>query len=305
MSSEAATGAAVRAAGGVLWRHTGGPTEIALVHRPRYDDWSLPKGKLATGEHPLTAGVREVVEETGIRPVLGRRLVSTTYPVSVRDTIVDKLVDYWAMRAESGDFQVNDEVDELRWLTVAKATETVSYRHDRAVLADFARIAAGTTTIVLVRHGSAGDRHQWRGDDRLRPLDPTGAKQAGRVAGVLPGFGPRRVISADKVRCTQTVRPLATVLGVPVEVDDDFGEERHARRPGHAAQLLRALAEAGEPVVICSQGGVIPDSVEELADADGVPLTDVPARKGSVWALSFAGRRLVSADYYRSLKAPK
>jgi 8-oxo-dGTP diphosphatase len=291
----------------VVWRHdaAGEPTEIALVHRPRYDDWSLPKGKLAGGEHPLTAGVREVVEETGIRPVLGRRLVTTEYPVSLRDTIVDKLVEYWVMRAAGGEFQPNDEVDDLRWMTVAQATEAVSYRHDRAVLADFARIRPDTTTILLVRHGSAGDRHVWRGDDRLRPLDPTGVKQARRAADVLPGFGPRRVIAAEKVRCTETVRPLATVLGLPLEVDDDFGEERHARRPGHAAQLVRALAEAGEPAVVCSQGGVIPDSVEELADADGVPLADVPARKGSVWALSFAGRQLVAADYYRTLKPQK
>lgn len=291
-----------------MWRHDpdgAGPTEIALVHRPRYDDWSLPKGKLSIGEHPLTAGVREVVEETGIRPVLGRRLVSTDYPVSLRDAIVDKLVDYWAMRAGGGDFAPNDEVDELRWMTVEKATDTVSYRHDRTVLADFARIQPDTTTILLVRHGSAGDRHVWRGDDRLRPLDPTGVKQSLRAADALPGFGPRRVISADKVRCTQTIRPLATVLGLPLEIDDDFGEERHARRPGHAAELVRALAEAGEPVVICSQGGIIPDTVDELADADGVPLADIPSRKGSVWALTFAGRRLVAADYYRTLKPLK
>ncbi|WP_344311308.1 NUDIX hydrolase [Fodinicola feengrottensis] len=296
----------LRAAGGVLWRRDpSGATVIALVHRPRYDDWSLPKGKLATGEHSLTAGYREVLEETGITPTLGRRLVRTEYPVSISEKIARKVVDYWAMRAADGDFQANDEVDELRWLTVEKATDAVSYRHDRAVLAAFAQAEPDTTTILLVRHGSAGDRTQWRGTDDLRPLDPTGHRQAKRAATVLPCFGPRRVISADKVRCVETIRPLATVLGLPVVVDDDFGEERHARNSTRAGELVRALAMAGEPVAICSQGGLIPDTVAELAAADGIALEDVPSRKGSVWALSFTGRRLIAADYYRTLKPEK
>jgi 8-oxo-dGTP diphosphatase len=296
----------LRAAGGVLWRRDpSGATTIALVHRPRYDDWSLPKGKLDSGEHSVTAARREVLEETGITPILGRRLVCTEYPVSVKEKIVRKVVDYWAMRATEGEFTPNDEVDDLRWLSVEKATEAVSYRHDRAVLSAFAAADPDSTTILLVRHGSAGDRTQWRGADRLRPLDPTGHRQAGRVATVLPAFRPAKVISADKVRCLDTVRPLATELGLPLEIDDDFSEEWHADRPERAVERLRAFAGAGDPVVICSQGGVIPDSVAELAELDGISLDDIPARKGSVWALAFSGTRLISADYYRTLKAEK
>lgn len=287
----------VHAAGGVLWRDREGGAEVALVHRERYDDWSLPKGKLDPGEHPLAAACREVVEETGISPVVGPRLPSTRYTVDVRGFETAKHVDYWAMRAAGGEFTPNDEVHELRWMTPEEAVGAVTYRHDRRVLERFAALPTATTTIVLVRHGKAGSRRRWEGDDADRPLDDRGEEQARRLAEILPWFGPKRILSADKVRCAETVRPTAERLGLDVELDPRWSEEEHARHPDRAVALVRDLAAAGEPVVVCSQGGLIPDVVTTLAEDDGVRLATTAARKGSVWALTFTDRRLVIADH--------
>jgi 8-oxo-dGTP diphosphatase len=117
----------VQAAGGVLVRDG----RVALVHRPKYDDWTLPKGKLDPGETFEEAALREVSEETGIRAELGPELPSTRYRDS-KDR--PKIVRYWEMRPVSGEFSPNEEVDELRWLEPAEAAELLTYERDGEVL---------------------------------------------------------------------------------------------------------------------------------------------------------------------------
>lgn len=126
----------VQAAGGVVWRRSAdGRLEILAVHRPRYDDWSLPKGKLVDGETHEAAALREVEEETGLRCALGPELPSTSYQ-DRRGR--DKVVRYWAMTPVEGEFRPSDEVDRLRWLTVDDAGATLSYERDRPLLAALA-----------------------------------------------------------------------------------------------------------------------------------------------------------------------
>src|SRR4051794_27845038 len=157
----------------MLWRADGGDRRIAIVHRPRYDDWSLPKGKLHTGEDPLLAACREVVEETGFVPRVGIRLPVQEYRLGPDR----KLVDYWAMEAVGGAFAANHEVDELRWLRPAEAATWLSYDRDRALLRTFLAAPEPDAMVLLVRHAKAGERSAWHGDDRLRPLDPAGQEQ--------------------------------------------------------------------------------------------------------------------------------
>ncbi|MFJ1610261.1 NUDIX hydrolase [Streptomyces sp. NPDC088253] len=119
---------AVRAAGCVLWRRSplGGELEICLVHRPKYDDWSHPKGKLKRGEEPLAGALREVREETGYTAVPGAALPTLRYPVAGRP----KEVRYWAAEATDGRFAPNDEVDRILWLSPAAARDRLTQPRD-------------------------------------------------------------------------------------------------------------------------------------------------------------------------------
>ena len=138
----------VRAAGGIPWRpaRVPGGRVYAVVHRPTYDDWSLPKGKVAPGEELEAAALREVEEETGVRCRLGRALGSTSY---VDRKGRPKIVYYWLMRAGRGTFTPNDEIDEVRWLPIAAALELLSYDRDRTLLGSL--IGGGTAGAAAAR----------------------------------------------------------------------------------------------------------------------------------------------------------
>lgn len=128
----APAGPLVAAAGGVIWRRSAGAgVEVVLVHRPRYDDWSLPKGKLEPGESDETAAVREVEEETGVVGRLGVELPTTTYIDRSGRT---KRVRYWAMTVASGAPVGSNEVDDARWVPLAEARRMLSYERDQEVL---------------------------------------------------------------------------------------------------------------------------------------------------------------------------
>ena len=287
----------VLAAGAVLWRPRGRDrVEVALVHRPRYDDWSFPKGKLDSGETMPFAAVREVHEETGHDCRLGAILGDVRYEVAAGG----KLVRYWDAEARGGEFTPGDETDELRWLDPAAAAEQLSYPHDEAILRHFTELSPRASAVALVRHAKAGSRDSWDGDDDLRPLSGSGREQAQQLARFLPLFGPDRVISAPSVRCRQTVAPLAEKLGLTIAEETLFSEKGYWNDPAGALARLREIAAQPGVTVISSQGGVIPDLV--CAIATGLPGVDpegIRSRKGSTWLLTFRpGAEPRSADYY-------
>ncbi len=123
--------AEVKASGGVVCRRGENGLEVALVHRPRYDDWSFPKGKLDRGESWEAGALREVEEEIGLRCALGEELSPTAYRDNKGRA---KVVRYWLMEPIDGTFVPNDEVDEMRWLSVGAAGELLSYDRDRELL---------------------------------------------------------------------------------------------------------------------------------------------------------------------------
>jgi len=288
----------VYAAGAVLWRMGGADPaaralEVALIHRPRYDDWSLPKGKVDPGETAPVAAVREVLEETGHHAILGRRLDMVSYPVEQGV----KKVYYWAARSTGGEFTPGSEVDELIWLPIAEAMKRLNYVPDRKMLRHFGKQPADTHTVLVVRHGTAGRKSRFSGDDTKRPLDKRGRAQAEALVPQLLAFGASDVYAADRLRCHQTVEPLAEELGVTIHNEPTLTEESYAKNPKRARHRMLRIAEEGGTPVICSQGRVIPDLIAWWCERDGVRSDKSRNHKGSTWVLSLSAGRLVAADH--------
>jgi 8-oxo-dGTP diphosphatase len=254
----------IKAAGAVAWRPgPDGEPEVLLVHRKKYDDWSLPKGKAEPGELLPVTAVREVLEEGGARLALGRRLVSVRYNVGGRP----KRVHYWAARTLSVDERAvpNAEVDEVTWLPPGSAIDKVSYSHDHGVLADFAARPARTVPLILLRHAKAQSKSGWRRPDAARPLDDSGRSDAKALADLLACFATRpRLISSTAVRCTDTLRPLSELVGEPVRAEPSLYVHRDPSPAGVTdpaadfAALLREVIAAGEPTVVCAHRENLP-----------------------------------------------
>ena len=288
----------VLAAGAVLWQPDpdSGDPRVAVVHRPRYDDWSLPKGKLDPGETEPVAAVREIFEETGQRAHLGRRLGTVGYPIP--DGI--KIVHYWVARSGGGDFVSGDEVDQLVWLPIREASKRLTYRADRKMVTRFAKMPADTQSVLIVRHGSAGRKARYTGDDRNRPLDAKGRAQAESLVPQLLAFGASSVYAADRVRCAQTVEPLAREMDVTISLEPALTEEAYAADPKAARRRVLEIAALGGTPVICTQGRVIPYLIDWWCAREDVRPDRSRNRKGSTWILSLAAGRLIAADHLAS-----
>jgi 8-oxo-(d)GTP phosphatase len=305
MADAAGDGGEIRAAGAVLWRRSGRGIEVALIHRPRYDDWSFPKGKAKPGEHVLETAVREVTEETGLRPVLGRPLPAAHYESAGRP----KRVDYWAARpapGAGGSFQPNDEVDDLEWLPVPEARARLSYQRDVAMLDEFASGPADTVAFTFLRHASAGSKDDWPGDDLDRPLDPAGAAEAARVAPLLWCFGFRRVITSGAERCVATVRPYAALTGMPLVIEPAFTVGRTDQDSGpdaaaaaQAAAHVAAIIAAGAPTVICAHRENLSSLAAAACAALGADALDCdPLPMAGFWVLHAAHGLLAAAEQH-------
>jgi len=294
----------IRAAGGVLWRAGAGEAiEVALVHRPQYGDWSLPKGKLRPGEHPLVTACREVAEETGIRAVAGRRLDIEHYGTAGGP----KAVEYWAMQGPDAVFAPTEEVDQVAWLSLAEARQRLDHPRDRYAIENLGTLEACTSriaAILLVRNGHAVPVTPDAGRGQDRTLNTRGTDQAEAVRRTLPAFMPSRLLAAPRSRFASTIRPLGADLGLPVETEPAFGEEAYAAHPGSGLARIHELARSGPMTAVCTSGRVIRHLIAALADDGGLALGDVRAKKGSVWALFLAGGRLAAADYYPALASP-
>ena len=237
----------IKAAGAVAWRPgPDGRPEILLVHRRKYDDWSLPKGKVEPGEALPVTAVREVLEEGGARLALGRRLDSVRYNVGGRP----KRVHYWSASVTSVDDHAvpNDEVDKVEWVAADRAAERISYNRDNAVVADFARLPAQTVPVILLRHAKAVAKSHWKRADDRRPLDDAGRADAKALAELLACFGPRaRLITSPAARCVETLRPFAELSGVELREEPSLSIHHHSSRtvPPDSHPSITALLSRG------------------------------------------------------------
>jgi 8-oxo-dGTP diphosphatase len=286
---------AIAAGGGVVWRHDARRrVQIALVHRPRYDDWSLPKGKPLAGEHLAAAAVREIEEETGQRAVLGRPLPTDHYLVDG----VPKTVRYWAARARGGSFRPNSEVDAVVWFSAEAVAQWLTRPSDGTVVAAFLAEPVDTRALIVLRHGHAVARKSWPAEDRERPLHADGTAQATALVPVLSAFGPTRVLSSPARRCLDTVGELSAALGVAVRTLSGLAEGVTDAQFTAAARQVLTAADA-DTVVVCSHRPVLPRLFRVLADAGRGRVPDAALQPGEFLIFHQAGPRLVAAERHR------
>lgn len=259
----------VTAAGTVVLRPgDGGEPEVLLVHRPRYHDWSLPKGKLHTDESLPGCAARETEEETAISVRLGIPVGHIRYPVGNGH----KAAYYWRARTVNGGRHTpNAEVDEIAWVPVSRAlTEVLTYADERPLLR-LALTLPDSTPLVIARHGKAMLRANWSGRDQARPLDERGRRQARGLVPLLEAYGVRQLASSTSVRCMKTLQPYAKAHRLDVEGWAVLSEEQGTKEPKAVATLLRRLArraaESGVPLAVCGHRPVLPTMLEAI----GVP----------------------------------
>jgi len=287
----------IRAAGTLLWRSAADgaakakararlPVEVALVHRTRRDDWSLPKGKLDPGETWAAAAVRETLEETGHAVLLGPPLPTQRYLVEGQP----KAVRYWAAHCAASEDVLNGyEVDALDWLPAHEARERLSYHHDTTVVDAFLSMAKAAVhaakipvppvpeadVLVVLRHARAVKRAAWHGPDEERPLDPRGLAEAVALGAWLAAYGPDRVLSSDSTRCLDTVTPYAVPRSLTVEHEPLFSEEGFDRSRRQAVARLRTVLALGGRTVVCTHRPVLPSLLRHLGGrhaSDSLPL---------------------------------
>lgn len=266
---------AVYAAGAVVWRLVEGKLRILLIHRTKYRDVTLPKGKVDPGEMLAQTAVREVHEETGIRVHLGVPVGVSRYFMRPKR---QKVVHYWAAEAtddaiRNSAFVPNHEIAALEWVSVKRARKNLSYPVDLEIIDEFARLVDDgvlrTFPIVALRHAKAASRSDWDGSDAARPLTDRGRRQAEAIVAPLRAFGIRKIVTSDAARCVATVAPLANALDRKAVQTELISQDAWEDGVSDVRTVVGKRVRAGKPAVICSHGPVLPGILSELALATG------------------------------------
>lgn len=266
---------AVYAAGGVVWRRVDGKLRVLLIHRTKYRDVTLPKGKVEPGEMLAETAAREIFEETGIRVALGVALGVSRYRLPSGK---QKIVHYWAAEAtepaiRDSAFVPNGEIAAVEWVGLKKAHARLSYPVDVEILEQFERLVDDgvlhTFPVIALRHGKAVSRDDWDGRDALRPLHPRGKEQAKEIVGALRAFGVRRIVSSTAVRCVKTVTPLSKAIGRRIDETDLISQDAWEDGTADVRDVVGRRVRSGKPAVLCSHGPVLPEILTELALATG------------------------------------
>ena len=291
----------MRAAGALVWREKGGDLQVLLVHRPRYNDWSFPKGKLESGESLCACAVREVAEETGVQVRLEQPLETVRYRLGDGTR---KEVRYWAARElDRGSPALavrgriprasRSEIDGVQWMGVKEARKRLDHAIDRDLLGSLVDLweddKLDTWTLVLVRHARAVKRSVWNRpkkrtaeqDEATRPLTGDhGRARARALAPILAAYGVGRAISSPWRRCCDTMAPYCRAAGLKLELEPAITEHAHATAPKTTRKVVeRALRMREGPVALCTHRPVLPAVMDVVAEyAPGKLLRSVPNR---------------------------
>lgn len=305
-----------------MWRLVGRKLEVLLIHRPRYDDWSWPKGKLDEGESLPACAVREVAEETGEHVELGLPLPPVKYKVN-GDKL--KICTYWAARAIDPDRgavrargkvkRTKDEVDEARWVSAKKAMKMLTRPSDAEPLGALIDLhedgMLDTWTVVIARHGRARKRSAWKGGEDDRPLTNPGHGQARAIVPVLAAYGAEELITSPWVRCHDTLVPYAEASGLDLLGAPQLTEHAAKKDPAGVRSLVGDLLSIrDDPTVLCTHRPVLPvilSAVERKSPhrvLRVLPEDDPYLRTGELLVLHLARRgrkraRVISMEMHR------
>ncbi|NCV79473.1 MAG: NUDIX hydrolase, partial [Actinobacteria bacterium] len=289
----------IQAAGAVLWRRLSEDLlQVALIHRPRYDDWSFPKGKVEAGEAEISCAHREVLEETGFDAVFGPELCKVQYEVG-EDL---KTVRYWSAQAIGEPSAVHDteEVDQLIWVTVSDAYTKLSRKGDQEVLKNFEKFGADTTPLILLRHGKAIAREEWEGDDGDRPLAQLGQQQAKRMHAIYLPFAVSEIHSSDAVRCYETVSPMARTMSLNLVYWSELSEYAFEKDKKAAINVVNDIIESEARAIVCGHNPVIPGIVAKFIGKKNFKELDHGLLPGEAWILHHRDGEIVAIDWVQA-----
>ncbi len=248
----------INASGAVVLRGKADHREVLVVHRPSYNDWSLPKGKMLPDEYLAVTAVREVSEETGHTIRLLRPLSTARYPINSHV----KVVQWWLAEPATDKVTGHDnEADKVEWWPVSKAIRELSYDDDVQTIVQGVR-EPPTKPLFIVRHAKAMNRKQWQGRDADRRLTERGRRQAKALAGLLQAFEVGELASSSSNRCMKTLTPYAQHAGLEIRAFDALSEESAVESPKGVLRTMSELTElsrrAKRPLAICGHRPVLP-----------------------------------------------
>ena len=286
--------ATILAAGAVLWRKgEKKKIEVLIIHRPKYDDWTFPKGKAEIGESLIACAYREVLEETNIETAFGPYLGEVEYLTNDGK----KKVSFWSAKVvKEKDFKPNTEVDQLKWVEVTKVKELLTLDTERKILEQFLRIEPDTKPLVLLRHAKAVTRDEWQGEDDDRPLDSYGQNQAKRLLAMYQVFNLEQIHSSDAVRCYDTVVAIAKGLSIKLEVTGKLSESTFKKDKEKAFDYAKDLMKLNESVLLCSHNPILPKMLNKLTKKSEVDADEGKLLPADGWVIHRIGKEVIQID---------
>lgn len=287
------------AAGGVVWREgKGSKIELAIIHRPKYDDWSFPKGKLDTGEELISCAYREIMEETGLNIELGPFLGETEY----ESIDGPKHVSYWAAEVlpDSNEFHTNSEADLLEWHDIDSARKKLTLDSDKEILEIFIDSPFQASKLIMLRHAKALARSEWQSGDEDRPLDIQGQLQAKRMHAVYQVFGISQIHTSDAVRCYDTVigmtKPLKIEPAITAKLSEYTFEKNMDKPLDYAKELAEIVRATGETILLCSHNPILHRMLEHVSKKSDVDLPENKLKPGDAWVVFLGKKKVLQID---------
>lgn len=284
----------ILAAGALVWRKSKEKKiEIAVIHRPKYNDWTIPKGKVELNESSIACAYREVIEETSIETEFGMYLGEVKY----QSLDGPKQVSFWSAQVvKENTFTPNSEVDAIKWVEAAKAAKFLSLESDKEILSKFNKLKYESKPLVLLRHAKALSRDEWQGDDDDRPLDSLGQMQAKRLLSIYQAFNLEQIHTSDAIRCYDTVEPMAKALGLRLEVSNKLSESAFKKDKEDAFDYARDLIKSDKRALLCSHNPILPKVLNKLTKKSDVESDEEKLYPADAWVIHRIGKEVIQID---------